>query len=89
MQTFLKLAGGLGVAMIFVGLGGCSGGDNNRTVTKEEISNADANRQDYIDKLNIPESQKAAMKAHMGGPPVADPAAAAKAGATAPTGRRR
>lgn len=59
---------------------GC-GDDNNRIPTKEEVKKADVSRQSYIDSLNIPESQKAAMKSHMGGPPVANPATAAQGAA--------
>jgi hypothetical protein len=67
---------------------GCSS-DDNRTVTKEEIQAADAKRLDYIDKLNVPESQKAQMKAHMGGPAVPSPAdQAAQAHSESQAGRR-
>lgn len=56
---------------------GCGDSDN-RTPTKEEGAAADATRQSYIDSLNIPEDQKARMKAQMGGPAVPNPADQAK-----------
>ena len=68
-------------------LTGCQD-DNNRVPTQTEIKAADTNRQAFIDKLNIPEDQKAQMKARMGGPSAANPADAARAG-KAPSGTRK
>ena len=67
-------------------LSGCD--DNNRVPTKAEVQAADVNRQSYIDKLNIPESQKAAMRAHLGGNSVPSPAAAAQQNAPGAKDRR-
>lgn len=64
-------------------LGGClvgCGSDDNRTPSQEEIKKADTNRQEFINNLNIPEDQKAQMRAHMGGPAAPNPADAAKSG---------
>ncbi len=55
---------------------GCS--DDNRTPTKAESQAANAKRMDYIDKMNIPDSQKAMMKSHLGGPAVISPMDAAR-----------
>lgn len=78
-----------GLALVGAAVTGCSGDSDNRTVTPAESAAADAKRLDMIDKMNIPESQKAAMKAHMGGPPAADPGAAARAKAAASQSGRR
>lgn len=77
-----------GLAFLAPIVAGCD--DNNRVPTKTEVQAADVNRQSFIDKMNIPESQKAMMKSHMGGPPVENPAAAAQAaaGAQKPANRR-
>ncbi|MBI1331431.1 MAG: hypothetical protein JST12_11515 [Armatimonadetes bacterium] len=85
-----KLLGGLiALSLLALTMAGCSGGDN-RQPTQDEIKQADTNRQKVIDNLNIPEEQKAQMRAHMGGPSAPNPADAAKGGGgTDQAGRRR
>ena len=69
-------------------LAGCGDGDD-RKPTKADNAAADQKRQAFIDNLNVPESQKAQMRARMGGPAAPDQAAAAKAkGDATDRGRR-
>ena len=76
----------VGFVILATTLFGC-GDDNNRVPTQTEVKAADTNRQSYIDKLNIPEDQKAQMKAHMGGPPAPSTMDAARKD-PAPKGRQ-
>lgn len=48
---------------------GCST-SNNRVPSQAEVKKADQKRQAYVDSLKLPDNVKAAMKSHMGGPPV-------------------
>lgn len=75
MKPILPLFAALALVPL---LGGCSD-DSDRKPTAAEGAAADVKRQQAIDALNIPESQKAIMKSHLGGPSVANPADAAKA----------
>ena len=80
------------MALALALMAGCgSGGSDDRQPSADEIKAADANRQKVIDNLNVPEDQKAQMRAHMGGPGATNPADAAKAGAppAGADGRRR
>ena len=77
----------VGFALLAPVLAGC-GEKDTPIPTQSEVKAADVNRQAYIDKLNIPEDQKAIMKSHMGGPPVSTAMDAAKSGAAAPKGAR-
>ena len=73
---------------IVIGAGailGCSS-DDNRQPTEAEVKAADVNRQKVIDNLNVPEEQKAQMRAHMGGPAATNPADAARANAASAAG---
>ena len=88
MTSYKKLFAAIMLAAPIAVVAGCSS-DDNRTVTKEEAAAADVKRQSFIDGLKIPESQKAAMKAHMGGPPVANPADAAREKAGGANSSRR
>ncbi|AIE84770.1 hypothetical protein [Fimbriimonas ginsengisoli] len=86
----MKFSGAVfALSLIVAAVAGCSGESDNRTVNPAESAAADAKRQEMVDNMNIPESQKAAMKAHMGGPPAADPGAAARAKAAASQSGRR
>ena len=69
----------IGATILTVFVAGCD--ENNRQPTTAEIKAADQKRQSYVDSMNLPPQVKAQMKAHMGGPPVANPADAAKAAA--------
>jgi hypothetical protein len=81
MTTIQRFAGALtALSIIGIGLVGC-GSDDNRTPTQAEVKAADVNRQKFIENLNVPEDQKAQMRAHMGGPPASNPADAARANA--------
>ena len=72
---------------------GCGSGDDNRQPTPAEVKAADTKRQDFINTLNVPEDQKAQMRAHMGGPAANNAAADAASGQGGPPpaadGRRR
>jgi outer membrane protein assembly factor BamE (lipoprotein component of BamABCDE complex) len=85
-STFVKSCAALLMIASILSLVGCSQ-DNDRKPTPAEISQADKTRLDTIDKLNVPESQKEQMRAHMGGPPASNPADAARQKASS-TGRR-
>lgn len=50
-------------------LAGCPA-SNNRVPTQAAVKQADQKRQSYVDSLKLPDSVKAQMKSHMGGPPV-------------------
>ncbi len=54
------------VGMI-LGLVGCADSAVSRDVKPAEVQESNARRQAEIDKLDIPEEQKAAMKARIGG----------------------
>ncbi len=66
MRNTTRLWGAV-LSLILIGAAVAGCGDDNRTVTKAEDDAANAKRQSFIDNLNIPAAQKAAMKAHMGG----------------------
>jgi len=69
--------------LLLICAAGCTD-DNNRVPTKAEMDQANVKRQSYIDSLSsLPPEAKAAMKSHMGGPPVTNPMDAAKAAADA------
>lgn len=57
------------VAIVFGSLllVGCADSAVSRVVEPAQIEESNARRQEEIDKLNIPEAQKAAMKARLGG----------------------
>lgn len=48
-------------------LAGCDNSEVSRTVKPAEIEESNARRAAEIDKLDIPQSQKDQMKAHLGG----------------------
>lgn len=72
-STYASIVSVALLSILAPALAGCGNGDP-PPATKAGIQAADAKRQAYIDTLNIPESQKAIMKSHLGGPAVPSPA---------------
>ena len=79
------LGAALGCILLATTMIGCGESDN-RQPSDAEVKAADANRQKLIDNLNVPDSQKEQMRAHMGGPAATNPADAARANAAAGSG---
>lgn len=86
-KSYIVLILGLVAAVATNALVGCSN-DDDRKPTQAEGAAADSKRQSYIDSLNIPEDQKARMKAQMGGGAVPNPADAARTKGESQSGRR-
>ncbi len=49
-------------------LAGCQDSAVSRDVSKDEVQQSNARREEHIDNMNIPDAQKAKMKEHLGQP---------------------
>ena len=68
MNKAIRTALALSLATMLLASAGCQDDAVSRTVTTEEVQQSNERRAEYIDTLNIPDSQKQAMKDRLGQP---------------------